>query len=69
MPYKFREIRKRLIKLGYIVNRQTGSQVIFTKPGVDPIPVPNHGGKDISPGVEREILKKTGSSKDQFRNL
>ncbi|MBN2704363.1 MAG: type II toxin-antitoxin system HicA family toxin, partial [Pontiellaceae bacterium] len=56
MPYSFRQIEKRLQKLGYKVVRQKGSHVLFSN-GEKIFPVPNHGGKDISPGVERQILK------------
>jgi hypothetical protein len=32
-------------------------------------PVPNHGAKDISPGVERQILKILDLTIDEFRNI
>jgi predicted RNA binding protein YcfA (HicA-like mRNA interferase family) len=68
MPYKFKEIEKRLRKLGYKIVRQTGSHVLFSN-GISTFPVPNHSGKDISPGVERQILKLLKMSKDDFRKL
>jgi predicted RNA binding protein YcfA (HicA-like mRNA interferase family) len=68
MPYNFREIEKRLRKLGYRVVRSRGSHVLFSNGDVT-FPVPNHGGRDISPGVERQILKLVALSKDDFRKL
>jgi len=68
MPYKFREVEKRLRRLGYKVVRQKGSHVLFSN-GANTFPVPNHAGKDISPGVERQILKLLKMSKYDFRNL
>jgi predicted RNA binding protein YcfA (HicA-like mRNA interferase family) len=68
MPYKFKEIEKRLRKLGYKVVRQKGSHVLFSN-GSNTFPVPNHAGKDISPGVERQILKLLKMKNDDFRRL
>jgi len=68
MPYKFREVEKRLCRLGYKVVRQKGSHVLFSN-GANTFPVPNHSGKDISPGVERQILKLLKMTKDEFRNF
>jgi len=68
MPFKYREIEKRLMKMGYRVVRQKGSYVIFSD-GKNTFPVPNHGSKDISPGVERQLLKILSMSVDEFRNI
>jgi len=62
------EIEKRLIKMGYRVVRQKGSHVIFSD-GKNTFPAPNHGSKDISPGVERQLLKILSMSVDEFRNI
>ena len=68
MPYKFKEIEKRLRKLGYKTVRQRGSHVLFSN-GETTFPVPNHSGRDISPGVERQILRLLRLTKEQFREL
>lgn len=68
MPYRFKDIEKRLRKLGYKMVPQKGSHVLFSN-GVTTFPVPKHPGKDISPGVERQILKLLQMRKDQFREL
>jgi len=56
------------MKMGYGVVRQKGSHVIFSD-GKNTFPVPNHGSKDISPGIERQLLKILGMSVDGFRNI
>ncbi len=68
MPFKYRDIERRLIKLGYQVVRQKGSHVIFSD-GKNTFPVPNHGSKDVSPGVESQLLKILNLSKDEFRKI
>jgi mRNA interferase HicA len=68
MPFKYRDIERRLLKSGYQVVRQKGSHVIFSN-GKNTFPVPNHGSKDISPGVERQILKILDLSVDEFRKI
>ena len=68
MPYSFRDIERRLRKLGYKAVRQKGSHVLFSN-GATTFPVPRHAGRDISPGVERQIVKLLQLSKDEFRRL
>ena len=68
MPFKYREIENRLLKMGYEVVRQKGSHVIFSD-GQKTFPVPNHGSKDISLGVEKQLLKILNMSDEEFRNI
>ncbi len=68
MPFKYREIESKLIKIGYRIVRQKGSHVIFSN-GKITFPVPNHDSKDISLGVERQILKVLDLTIDEFRNI
>jgi len=68
MPYSYKEIEKRLIKLWYKVVRQNWSHVLFSN-GKATFPVPKHGWKDISPWVENKIIKNLWLSRDDFRNL
>ena len=42
-----------------IINNKENSRII----------VPHHGGKDISPGVEKQILKILGKTKEEFRKI
>jgi mRNA interferase HicA len=68
MPFKYKEIERRLLKMGYSIVRQKGSHVIFSD-GKNTFPVPDHGSKDISPGVEKQVLKILGMSVDEFRSI
>ena len=68
MPFKYREFERKLIKLGYRVVRQKGSHVIFSD-GKNTFSVPNHGSKDISPGVERLLLKILDLTINEFRSI
>ncbi len=68
MPYKFKDITKRLNKLGYQIVRQKGSHVIFSNGRVT-IPVPKHGGRDISSGVERKIISVISMTKEEFKDV
>jgi len=61
MPFKYREFEKRVV-------RQKGSHVIFSD-GKNTFPVPNHGSKDISPGVERQLLKILDLIINEFRKI
>jgi predicted RNA binding protein YcfA (HicA-like mRNA interferase family) len=68
MPFKYREFERKLTKLGYRIVRQKGSHVIYSD-GKNTFPVPNHGSKDISPGVERQLLKILDLTVDEFRKI
>ncbi len=68
MPFKYREFERKLTKLGYKIVRQKGSHVLFSD-GKNTFPVPNHGSKDVSPGVERQLLKILGLTIDEFRKI
>ena len=68
MPFKYSHIKKRLLKLGYQIVRQKGSHVIFSD-GQTTFPVPRHSSKDISMGVEKQILKILNLSRDEFQKI
>jgi len=69
MPYSYRDMARRLRKLGYkIVREGKGSHVIFSN-GQVTFPLPKHSGSDISMGVEKKILKLIGLTARQFREL
>ncbi|SMM99327.1 YcfA family protein [uncultured Candidatus Thioglobus sp.] len=68
MPFKYREFERKLIKLEYRIVRQKGSHVIFSD-GKNTFPVPNYGSKDISPGVERQLLKILDLTINEFRKI
>ena len=54
--------------MGFQVVRQKGSHVIFSN-GRDAFPVPKHGSNNISPGVERQLLKILAMTRDEFSNI
>ena len=56
------------MKMEYKIVRQKGSHVIFSN-GHNTFPVPKHGSKDISPGVERQLLKILNLTATEFRNI
>ena len=68
MPFKYEDMKKRLLRLGYKIVRQKGSHVIFSN-GKITFPVPKHGSNDISVGVEKQILKILELSLDEFRGI
>lgn len=55
-----REVKKKLEKAGFTLARINGSHWIYEKKGFPPIPVPDHGSKDIKPGTLNSILKAAG---------
>lgn len=68
MPYNFKEIKKRLLKIWFEIVRQNGSHVLFSN-WKTIFPVPNHPGKDISPWVERSIIKNLWISAKDFKSI
>ena len=59
----YREVEKRLKENGWVVARQKGSHVQFVhRTTGKTVTVPNHAGKDISPGVMGDLKRKTGLS-------
>ena len=68
MPFKYRDIEKKLIKMGYKIVRQKGSHVIFSD-GKNTFPIPKHGSKDVSPGVEKQLIKILDLTLSEFKNI
>lgn len=59
----FRKVKKILTKNGWSLVRTKGSHAQFKKTGMNFVAtVPNHGGKDISIGVLKQLEKGTGLS-------
>jgi predicted RNA binding protein YcfA (HicA-like mRNA interferase family) len=53
-------------RLGWVVDRQSGSHVVLVKPGRSPITVPVHRGKTLKTGTARAILKQAGVSEEEL---
>ncbi|HFQ94087.1 MAG TPA: addiction module toxin, HicA family [Anaerolineae bacterium] len=68
--FKYREIVKRLRKLGFVLYRQgKGSHEIWRHPDGRWTTVPNHGSKTISQRTMKSILDDIGMNGDDFRNI
>lgn len=58
---KARELVKLIEAAGWIFEKQEGSHMIFWHPNFRrPLPVPNHGSKDLGKGLVHKILKQAG---------
>ena len=68
MPYKAREVLARLQRAGFIIKRQSGSHAVLRHADGRQTYVAMHPG-DIPTGTFRSILKQSGLTEDQFRNL
>ena len=58
-----------LRRLGWTVDRQSGSHVVLTQPGRNPVTVPVHKGKTLKEGTARGILKSAGVTEEDLFNV
>ena len=65
--FRYRQIIKKLKKLGFEFNRQAaGSHEVWFNPAADKYTtIPNHSG-DIPEGTLKAILRQAGVSTEQF---
>ena len=63
---KPREVIALLNALGFVEARQRGSHKQFRHPDGRATTVPDHGGRDISPILLRQISKDIGLTVDQL---
>jgi len=68
-PAKANEVIRVLEKLGFNSIRQSGSHAIYHHPDGRWTTVPIHGGKDLSKGILRKILKDAGISVTEFGQM
>jgi predicted RNA binding protein YcfA (HicA-like mRNA interferase family) len=68
MPFKAREALKKLQRAGFAIKRQSGSHVVLRHADGRQTYVAMHPG-DIPTGTFRSILKQSGLSEEEFRNL
>ena len=68
MPYKAREVLACLQRAKFIIKRQSGSHVVLRHPDGRQTYVAMHT-KDVPMGTFRSILKQSGLTEEQFRNL
>lgn len=55
-----------LLHLGFVAIRQRGSHVFYRHPDGRTTTVPNHGGRDLSRPLVREILREMKVTPDEF---
>lgn len=65
----FRTMDKLLRSLGFVAVRQKGSHVFYRHPDGRTTTLPNHGGRDISRPLMREILREISVTPDEFNKL
>lgn len=68
MPYKATEILSRLLKVGFIIKRQSGSHVVLRHKDGRQTYVSMHPG-DVPIGTFKKILKQANISENDFKNL
>ena len=68
MPFKAKEVLRRLEHAGFTVRRQSGSHVVLRHPDGRQTYVPMHTG-DVPLGTFRSVLKQSGLTEKEFRNL
>jgi predicted RNA binding protein YcfA (HicA-like mRNA interferase family) len=65
---KPREAVRVLERLGFIQVRQRGSHRQFRHPDGRQTTVPDHGSRDLSPIILRQIIKDIGLTAEEFLN-
>lgn len=55
-----------LVRLGWTLDRVTGSHHILTRPGHAPVTVPVKKGSTLKEGTARSILRQAGIGEDEF---
>ena len=65
----FKTMDKLLRQLGFAAVRQKGSHVFYRHPDGRTTTLPNHGNRDISRPLMREILREISLSPDEFVRL
>lgn len=68
MPFKSKDVLRRLQKAGFQVRRQSGSHVVLRHLDGRQTYVAMHT-RDLPSGTFRAILKQAGMTEDEFRGL
>lgn len=61
-----RKVIRALQSLGFRLERQSGSHMIFVNDAGRVIPLPFHSDRDIKPGLLRRIIRDAGVSVEEF---
>lgn len=65
---KPREVCRILMSLGFVEVRQRGAHRQFRHPDGRATTVPDHGGRDLSPILLRQIIKDIKMTPEEFIN-
>jgi len=65
---KPKEVIKKYEKLGFVIDRQSGSHLILLHPKTNRRAVIPHHLKDLKKGTLSAILRESGVSRDEFSN-
>jgi predicted RNA binding protein YcfA (HicA-like mRNA interferase family) len=68
MPYKSKEVISKLMRIGFVKKRQSGSHVILRHEDGRQTYVSIHT-KDVPEGTLRAILKQAGITFEEFRMI
>jgi predicted RNA binding protein YcfA (HicA-like mRNA interferase family) len=68
MPYKAKEVLRRLERAGFEVRRQSGSHVVLRNADGKQTYISMHPG-DVPRETFRSILKQAGIREEDFKNL
>lgn len=68
MPYKAKEVLRRLERAGFVIRRQSGSHVVLRHADGRQTYVAMHTG-DVPKGTFRSILKQAEMDEEEFKNL
>ena len=68
MPFKAKEVLQRLQRGGFEIRRQSGSHVVLRHADGRQTYVAMHT-KNVPTGTFRSILKQSGLTEEEFRNL
>ncbi len=69
-PVKASVLVKIFKSQGFVVARQKGSHISMSKQGcLRPIIIPDHGKKEVNPGVYQNNMRTAGMSRDKFFEL
>jgi predicted RNA binding protein YcfA (HicA-like mRNA interferase family) len=64
-----KEFEKLLLKLGFAVKRQKGSQVFYRHPDGRYTTLPHHPGRNLSRPLIRQILREIKLTTEEFSQL
>lgn len=68
MPYKVKEVLRKLKRAGFEERRQSGSHLVLRHDDGRQNYLPMHPG-DVPTGTFKSILKQAGFSEEEFRDL